>query len=63
MKGGTQKMECTSYGCSNGSCTISFEQRRFFTRAEKIEMLKEHQKYLEQETQGVIEKIKEIESE
>lgn len=36
-------------------------ERAFFTREEKVEMLKEYRSTLENELQGVIEKIKELE--
>jgi hypothetical protein len=35
--------------------------RRFLTKEEKIEMLKEYKKSLEEETKGVSERIKELE--
>ncbi len=35
--------------------------RSFLTRQEKIEMLKEYKEVLDKETQGVSEKIKELE--
>ncbi|HLC73673.1 MAG TPA: hypothetical protein VJH20_03480 [Candidatus Nanoarchaeia archaeon] len=37
------------------------EPRSFFTKEEKIEMLKEYKGTLEKEAQGVAEKIKELE--
>jgi len=37
------------------------ESRSFLTREEKIEMLKEYKENLEKETQGVTERIKELE--
>ena len=52
-------------GCYSqyGSCEISVESpRRFFTKSEKVEMLKEYQSYLEKEAQGVKERIAHIES-
>ncbi|MEK6937080.1 MAG: hypothetical protein AABW58_03345 [Nanoarchaeota archaeon] len=41
----------------NGCC----EERSFLTRDEKIEMLKEYKESLEKETQGVSERIKDLE--
>jgi len=35
--------------------------RNFFTKEEKIEMLKEYEDYLNKETKGVAERIKELE--
>ena len=43
--------------CYGSTC----EPRSFFTREEKIDMLKEYKDSLEKETQGVAEKIKELE--
>lgn len=57
MKGG-QKMEM--YQCASGSC--GYGSRSFLTRAEKVEMLQEYKKDLEQETQAVQERIEELES-
>lgn len=50
---------CTSESCYE--CSYS-QPRNFFTKEEKIEMLKEYQKRLENEAKGVAEKIAEIES-
>ena len=44
------------YGCG---CEGN-EMRGFFTKEEKIEMLKEYQESLEKEAQGVAERIKEL---
>ncbi len=41
--------ECNCYG------------RRFLTQEEKVERLKEYKKYLELETKGIAERIKELE--
>jgi hypothetical protein len=47
------------YGCcSTGS---SQRSRSFLTKEERIELLKEYKNDLEKETQGVAEKIKELE--
>ncbi len=54
MKGG-REMNCASYSCS------SYGQRSFLTNEEKIEMLKEYKESLEQEAQGVSERIVELE--
>ena len=43
------------YGCECGT------GRNFLTKEEKIEMLKEYKDYLEKESKGVTERIKEIE--
>jgi len=46
----------------NNECYGSVcEPRSFFTREEKINMLKEYKESLEKEIQGVAEKIKELE--
>lgn len=59
MKGGIIKMQtCTICGCGNYS-GIS-ESRRFFTKEEKIDMLKEYQQALEKEAKGVGERISEL---
>ena len=42
------------------SYTSQIAMRGFLTKEEKIEMLKEYQKNLEQETKGVAERIKEL---
>ena len=44
--------ECVSCGCGS---------RSFFTKEEKMEMLKEYKESLEKETQGVSERIKDLE--
>lgn len=41
-------------------CGSSCEPRRFLTKEEKIEMLKEYHEQLEKEAQGVKERIKEL---
>jgi hypothetical protein len=48
-------------GCG---CSINSYQRArgFLTRQEKVEILKEYQKDLEKEAQGVSERIKELEA-
>ena len=58
LKGGNANMEC--YGC-NSSCDSSGKTRGFLTNAEKIEMLKEYKKSLENEALGVSERIAELE--
>ena len=40
-----------------------YETRSFFTKDEKIEMLKEHKESLEKEAKGVGERIKQLEKE
>ena len=55
IKGGQIKM--MEY-CGCGS---EFQSRGFLTRAEKVEMLKEYKDYLDKESKGVSEKIKEVE--
>ncbi len=47
------------YGYSNSNYQ---KARNFLTKEEKIEILKEYQKDLERESQGVSEKIKELEA-
>ena len=46
-------MECEGYSCG---------PRRFLTKDEKVEMLKEYKEELELEAKGVAERIKELES-
>lgn len=46
-------MEC----CGYGECS---PQRSFLTQAEKIEMLKDYQKQLENEAKGVGERIQQM---
>lgn len=45
------------YGC----CTVEGEGRRFLTKEERVEALKEYKEALEKEAQGVAERIKELE--
>ena len=40
---------------------VGTDNRSFFTKEEKIEMLKEYKDALEKETKGVSERIKELE--
>ncbi|MDQ3975085.1 MAG: DUF5320 domain-containing protein [Thermoproteota archaeon] len=47
------------YGCC--STASSQRLRSFLTKEERIELLKEYKNDLEKETQGVAEKIKELE--
>ena len=56
---GGEKM---GYGCNNGMCSPGVS-RSFFTKEEKIEMLKMRQKALENEAKGIAERINEIEDE
>ena len=52
--------------CEYGSCStvcVASDSRRFFTKEEKIDMLKEYHKALESEAQGVKERIVELEKE
>ncbi len=54
-----KSMEC---GCSYGSSGFSTQKaRRFLTREEKVELLKEYRNDLEKEAQGVSERIIELE--
>ena len=46
-----------TYGCYGNTC----DSRSFFTKEEKIEMLKEYKETLEKEANGVAERIKEME--
>ena len=50
-------------GYGYGLCGVSSFQRSrsFLTKEERIELLKEYKNDLEKETQGVAEKIKELE--
>jgi hypothetical protein len=50
------QMGCCSYGTVN-----VYGARSFLTKAEKIEMLKEYQKELDNEAIGVAQRIKELE--
>ena len=43
--------------CYGSTC----EPRNFFTKEEKIDMLKDYKEQLEKEAQGVTERIKELE--
>lgn len=45
------------YAC----CTAETDMRRFLTREEKIEMLREYREALEKEAQAVKEKIEDLE--
>jgi len=42
------------------NCGCEYGARRFFTKEEKVEMLKEHKDYLENEAKGVSERIKQL---
>ena len=55
MKGGYMNM---GYQCYGGSCCSS--SRGFLTKVEKLEMLQDYKKQLDRESQGVAERIKEI---
>ncbi|MER5175740.1 MAG: hypothetical protein ABJB73_08190 [Candidatus Nitrosocosmicus sp.] len=56
-------MGCSWSGYSGYSSSSIYQGARgFFTRQEKIELLKEYQKDLEKEVQGVSERIKELEA-
>ncbi len=56
-------MGCGWSGYSGYSSSSSYQRARgFLTRQEKAELLKEYQKDLEKEAQGVSEKIKELEA-
>ena len=46
-------------GCASGS---TYNGRSFLTKEEKVQLLREYNQELEQETQGVKEKIKELEA-
>ncbi|MEK6825266.1 MAG: hypothetical protein AABY00_00600 [Nanoarchaeota archaeon] len=60
LKGGDDTMNSCDYGSCSSVC-LSADSRRFFTREEKLEMLKEYKEALEKETQGVKERITELE--
>ena len=55
-------------GCGYGRSAYNYcgsnyhKSRGFLTKEEKIDILKEYQKDLEKETQGVSERIKELEA-
>jgi len=48
--------KCYGFGC------CSELRRSFLTKEEKIEMLKEYKEYLDKESKGTSEKIKELQS-
>jgi len=52
------------YGhCSTGHCGSDFQgARNFLTKEERVALLKEYKDDLEKETKGVVERIKELES-
>ena len=50
-------MECCYVETGKDSCCDTNKFRRFLTKEEKIEMLKEYQDLLEKEARGVAEKI------
>ncbi len=52
LKGGINKMNCSTY-CS--------PVRGFFTKKERIEMLKDYKESLDMESKGVSERINELE--
>jgi hypothetical protein len=56
VEGGNKMQGCMCYD----SCCAP-QGRNFLTKEEKIEMLKEYKEYLEKETAGVTEKVKELE--
>ncbi|QQG38848.1 MAG: DUF5320 domain-containing protein [Candidatus Woesearchaeota archaeon] len=45
----------------NDCCGVSCAPRNFFTKEERVEMLKEYKKTLEQEAKGVGERIRDLE--
>ena len=56
-------MGCGYSGGAYGYCGSSYHKNRsFLTKEEKIDILKEYQKDLEKESQGVSERIKELET-
>ena len=42
-------------------CSYGSDMRRFFTKAERIQMLKEYKQALDNESQGITERIAELE--
>jgi hypothetical protein len=52
---------CESGGCGM-KCPLQGYRRRFFTKAEKIEKLKNYAEELKKELKAVEEKIKEVQS-
>ena len=57
MQGGKNTM---GYLCESQNCG---SPRSFFTKAERVEMLKEYKEVLDNESKGVAEKIADLESE
>jgi len=55
-------MNTCEYGPCSAVC-VPADSRRFFTREEKLEMLREYQEALEKEVRGVKERIAELEKE
>ncbi len=53
-------MEGYCVSCTNGSCNSEYAGRSFLTRKEKIEMLEKYQEDLENEAQGIKERIAEL---
>ncbi len=51
-------MDC--YGCSSSCSQV---QRGFLTKGEKIQMLRDYQKQLENEVKGIAERIKQMDKE
>ncbi|MGV8142373.1 MAG: hypothetical protein ACP5NS_01920 [Candidatus Pacearchaeota archaeon] len=49
---------CMGWNCSGSSCDSY--GRGFMTKAEKVEMLQEYKKNLDNEAKGVAERIKEL---
>ena len=49
--------------CENCGCGSGMGMRKFFTKEERVEFLKEYKEALEQEAKGVAERIKQLEKE
>ena len=50
------------YGCYGSGAGLQRGIRSFLTKEERIRLLKEYKENLEKETQGVTERIKELEA-
>ena len=56
-------MGCGYGGSAYNYCGSNYQKSRsFLTKEEKIDILKEYQKDLQKETQGISERIKELEA-
>ena len=53
-------MNC-ELSCESRCARYGSDMRRFFTKAERIQMLKEYKQTLDNESQGITERISELE--